>query len=71
MPPLDGFKVFGALLPSRAYHGLMRYEQYIGVVFLLLIVFRPGWLSGVLTVVRYPLQWLITTPLNLIFNLFV
>lgn len=71
VPPLDGFKVFGALLPSRAYHGLMRYEQYIGVVFLLLIVFRPGWLSGVLTVVRYPLQWLITTPLNLIFNLFV
>jgi len=28
-PPLDGAKIFGALLPDRLYWTVMRYEQYI------------------------------------------
>ena len=34
IPPLDGSKVLGALLPDATYFGLMRYERY-GMVLLL------------------------------------
>lgn len=37
IPPLDGYKVFGALLPRKLYFQVMRYERYIGLVFLFLI----------------------------------
>lgn len=70
VPPLDGSKVFGALLPNRAYYTMMRYERYIGIAFLLLIVFRPAWISWVLRTVAYPFDWLISTPLDLLFGLF-
>lgn len=29
VPPLDGSKFFGAVLPDRLYFGIMRYERYI------------------------------------------
>ena len=38
IPPLDGSKVLGALLPDRAYFTLMRYERY-GMALLLLLFF--------------------------------
>ena len=38
IPPLDGSKVLGALLPDRAYFMLMRYERY-GMLLLLLLSF--------------------------------
>ncbi|MEA4993436.1 MAG: site-2 protease family protein [Oscillibacter sp.] len=38
IPPLDGSKVVGALLPDRAYFTLMRYERY-GMLLLLLLSF--------------------------------
>lgn len=38
IPPLDGSKVLGALLPDRAYFTLMRYERY-GMLLLLLLSF--------------------------------
>lgn len=34
IPPLDGFKVLGALLPDETYFRLMRYERY-GMILLL------------------------------------
>ena len=36
IPPLDGFKVLGALLPDDAYFHVMRYERY-GILLLLLL----------------------------------
>lgn len=36
IPPLDGSKVLGALLPDRAYFHLMRYERY-GMLALILL----------------------------------
>ena len=38
VPPLDGAKVLGALLPDRAYFTLMRYERY-GMLVLILLAF--------------------------------
>ena len=38
IPPLDGSKVLGALLPDRTYFTLMRYERY-GMILLLLLSF--------------------------------
>ena len=39
IPPLDGAKVLGALLPDTAYFGLMRYERYGMLVLLALSYF--------------------------------
>ncbi len=40
IPPLDGSKILGALLPNRTYYKMLQYEQYytlvlFGVIFLL------------------------------------
>ena len=47
IPPLDGSKVLGALLPDGAYMKLMHYERYGMVLLLLLAVtdFGGQWLS--------------------------
>lgn len=55
IPPLDGSKVLGAVLPERYYFGYMRFEQYGTIVLMLLLVSgfldRPlnaasGWMIG-------------------------
>lgn len=48
VPPFDGSRIFYAFLPSKWYFGVMRYERYIMIAFLLL--FALGALSG-------PLNW--------------
>ena len=48
MPPLDGSRILLVLLPDKIYFGIMRYERYIMIAFLLL--FALGALSG-------PLSW--------------
>jgi Zn-dependent protease len=52
IPPLDGSKILMAVLPAKTYFGIMRYERYIGMAFLVLMVIRPGVLSTLL----YPLK---------------
>lgn len=46
IPPLDGSKVFFALLPDRYYYQLMQYEQYGMLLLLLLII--TGATSGII-----------------------
>lgn len=41
VPPLDGWKMLGALLPSHAYWKIMSKEREIGMIFMLLILFTP------------------------------
>lgn len=69
VPPLDGYKVFGAALPRDLYFRVMRYERYIGMVFLLLIFFGGGILGRILTALRVPFDLVIATPINWLFNL--
>ena len=39
VPPLDGFRLLTALLPDRAYYGLMRYERIIMGVMMAALLF--------------------------------
>lgn len=55
IPPLDGSKVLGAVLPSELYFGYMRYERYGFIILILLInlpifdTFLTTCLSGIMT----------------------
>lgn len=52
VPPLDGYKVLGAVLPDRIYYTVMRYERYIGLVFLVIVLFGGSYLAFLLAPVR-------------------
>jgi len=39
IPPLDGSKILSAVLPTEAYFRFMRYEQMIGLAFLVIVMF--------------------------------
>lgn len=41
VPPLDGWKMMGAVLPSGTYWKIMSREREIGMIFMLLILFTP------------------------------
>lgn len=57
IPPLDGAKIFWAFLPDKDYYRLMRGNQWLNLVLLLLIA--SGLLSGPLITMRSTLlQWM-------------
>lgn len=56
IPPLDGSKIFNAVLPERLYFKIMSYEQYIFIV--LFIIIRIGLLDK-------PLEFLNMTGTNI------
>ncbi len=64
IPPLDGYKIFGAVLPNELYYRVMRFERYIGMIFLFLVLFGGGILSSVLRVIRIPFDLVIWTPVH-------
>lgn len=37
IPPLDGSKIFNAVLPDRIYFRIMQYERYIALVMIILL----------------------------------
>lgn len=39
IPPLDGSKIFGAILPEKYYYFMMRYERYVIVLLFILLYF--------------------------------
>ena len=61
IPPFDGSRFFGLLLPERIYWSIMKYEQYISLAIMMLLFF--GVLSPILSTVT---GWL----MNLIFFVF-
>lgn len=67
VPPLDGFKVFGAWMPDRYYFWVLKYELYISIALIALlwlnILDRPIiWIANAL----YALLNLLTRPLDLL-----
>ena len=46
-PPLDGSRIFLTFLPPKYYFGIMKYEQYISIAIMLLLL--SGAFSGVLS----------------------
>lgn len=69
VPPLDGYKVFGAILPNETYYRIMRVERQIGLVVILIIVFAPSLLSKVMGRVAGPIFSLLTFPVDQLFRL--
>ncbi len=57
IPPLDGSRVLGVILPDKIYFSIMKVERYIMIVLILSMVILPrltgfspiGWLLGPLT----------------------
>jgi Zn-dependent protease len=68
VPPLDGFKVFGAILPGKLYYKLMQYERFIGLAFLVLVLVGGSVLSTIIGVITIPFDFVIFQPLSLLFN---
>jgi len=67
LPPLDGSKFFGALMPERHYFGMMRYERLAFPMLLLLML--TGVLGSVirwLSIHAFSVIDLITLPIDLI-----
>ena len=58
IPPLDGSKIVGAILPEHIYYTLMRYERY-GMILLMLIIwldFGGSYLTSAIEAIYY---WMI------------
>lgn len=67
VPPLDGSKIFGAVLPDKYYYFMMQYERYVFIV--LLVLLYTGILSTPLSWLVRLLYWLldlITYPVSLL-----
>lgn len=68
IPPLDGYKIFGSLLPNEIYYKIMQYERYIGMAFLFLLLFGRNFLFNVMDILRIPFEFIIKFPLDQLFN---
>jgi Zn-dependent protease len=68
VPPLDGYKVFGAALPGSLYYKIMEYERVIGLVFLALVFFGQNIIYTIITTIRIPFDFVIWNPLSLLFQ---
>lgn len=60
LPPLDGSRILFIFLPPKWYFGLMKYERYIMIGFLVLL-----W-TGIITL---PLSWAVSGLSSLMFRL--
>lgn len=68
IPPLDGSKLLGAILPDRLYQRMLRYDRYI--VILLFVLLWTGALSTPLSFLRdraLSLLDVLTRPIDILF----
>ena len=63
IPPLDGSRILFAFLPAKFYFGVMKYERYINIIILVLLI------SGALTTPLSYLSNLIYSGFNRLFYL--
>lgn len=69
VPPLDGSKIFGVLLPQKLYWGMLRYQQVISLIVMLLLftgILSPP-INAATSAIFKGLD-LITYPINLLFR---
>ena len=73
IPPLDGSRIVGLLIPNKIYYQIMKYERYIIIVVFVLLAL--GWLSTPLSwltdKVLYGISWLISKPFGEYGNMFM
>lgn len=63
LPPLDGSRIFLTFLPAKYYFGIMKYERYIQIAFLVLL-----W-TGIITLPLNTLVGWISEGMEFIINL--
>lgn len=68
VPPLDGYKIFGAALPPRLYYRIMSKEQYIGIAFIIIVIFFRPALVKVLNAILVPFNFVIQQPITWLFR---
>ncbi len=71
VPPLDGSKILSGVLPSRQYFKLMQYENYIGIIFLIIVFVFPNQFSTILRLISAPIEYGILNIVKPIVNLFI
>ncbi len=69
IPPLDGSKVIGFLIPSKTYFKILQYERYIMIALLLLLF--TGVLNTPIALISDLLMKVISFLPSLIYNLIV
>lgn len=69
-PPLDGFNIYGRLLPRNIYEFIYAKSNLCMIIMFMLVAFLPGVFSRIMHVIRLPIFYLITKPIDLIFSLF-
>lgn len=67
VPPLDGSKILMAVLPARQYFSLIRYQRYIGLMFLAVMLLKPEALASVMD----PLRRAVETLFRLVGSIFL
>lgn len=64
IPPLDGSRILGVLIPNKIYYKIMRYERYIiiAVFFLLWLGLLSTPLNWLTDKVLYGISWIVSRP---------
>ncbi|HHV60063.1 MAG TPA: site-2 protease family protein [Clostridiaceae bacterium] len=71
VPPLDGSKIFGAILPARQYYKMLEYENYMVIGLMLIIFMFSKQFGAVLSMITQPLETTIITIASTIINIFI
>lgn len=71
VPPLDGSKILGVILPSRQYYKMMEYENYLVIGLMMVIFLFSRQFGMVLNLLTMPIESTIFSVVSAIVNLFV
>lgn len=66
VPPLDGAKIYSAILPDKIYFKIMKYDRYIMIGFI--VIMFTGILNGILDAVSNGMIWFISIIPRAIFG---
>ena len=73
VPPLDGSRILGLILPDKVYYAFLKYERYIGIGFAMLVIILSQFNISIIDFVVSPVTNLFcsiaTLPINWIGDL--
>lgn len=73
VPPLDGSRILGLILPDKVYYAFLKYERYIGIGFAVLVIMLGQFNISIIDFVVSPVTNLFcsiaTLPINWIADL--
>ena len=67
VPPLDGSKILGGLLPDETYWSFLRHERTIGMIFFIAIIFFSRQFALIMNVLATPvIRFFMTTSFSIV-----